>query len=126
MKDSPNPPSPQSYTTDDISSYGAKRWRRVQFLADCFWNKWRTHYLASLQERSKWMFKRRNIKTGDVILLKTNNEKRNTWPMAIVKHVKFSSDKLVRSITVETTSKCGTQRLLERPISDAILLVPND
>ena len=92
LKDSPNPPSPQSYTTDDISSYGAKRWRRVQFLADCFWNKWRTHYLASLQERSKWMFKRRNIKTGDVILLKTNNEKRNTWPMAIVKHVKFSSD----------------------------------
>ena len=63
-------------------TYCKRRWRRVQHIADDFWNRWSREYLQILQLRQKWTHKRRNFKEGDVVLLKDNNSRRNKWPMA--------------------------------------------
>ena len=33
---------------DDKDSYGRKRWRQVQYLADAFWRRWSREYLPTL------------------------------------------------------------------------------
>ena len=124
LKYSDDAPPLESYTAEDIVSYGAKRWKKVQYLVDVFWQKWRTYYLSNLQERSKWISRKRNIKVGDVVLLVNKGESRNSWPLAIVIEVKLSSDQLVRSITVRTSPGGKSQKTFNRPISEAILIVP--
>ena len=34
--------------------YLVKRWKRVQYLSNCFWERWRKSYLMELQTRQKW------------------------------------------------------------------------
>lgn len=59
--------------------------------------------------------------------MKSSNVKRNCWPLAIVKDVKYSSDNLVRSVVIQMALKDLTHnKTYERPLSDIILLVPND
>ena len=44
-------PPPGCFQRDDM--YLRKRWRRVQYLANLFWSRWRKEYIHNLQERSK-------------------------------------------------------------------------
>lgn len=32
-----------------------KRWKRVQYLANEFWNRWKQEYVQSLQVRNEWV-----------------------------------------------------------------------
>lgn len=45
-------PFPGVFVKEDL--FCRKRWRRVQYLANEFWNRWRKEFLPSLQELSKW------------------------------------------------------------------------
>jgi len=45
-------PPPGHFVKEDI--YARKRWRRVQYLTEQFWNRWRKEYVLSLNERSDW------------------------------------------------------------------------
>ena len=118
LKDQPNPPPLETFSEDDLSSYGLKRWKRVQRIADEFWNRWRKEYLSSLQGRTKWTKDRKNVAIGDVVIIKAKNTKRNVWPTGIIEVVETSSDGVVRSCQVRTTK--GTYR---RAVCDLILLV---
>ncbi|KAK3507778.1 hypothetical protein QTP70_000334 [Hemibagrus guttatus] len=69
-----------------------QQWRQVQHLANTFWSRWRHEYLATLQSRSKWQREQRNLREGDVVLLKDAQAKRNEWPMALVTKIFTSSD----------------------------------
>lgn len=42
---------PGQFQRDDI--YMRQRWRRVQYLANLFWTRWKKEYLMTLQERQK-------------------------------------------------------------------------
>ena len=120
------PLSNDSFTERDLLSYGKKRWRRIQYLCDQFWSRWRTDYLQTLQKRIKWRHESRNYRAGDVVLLKDASAKRYLWPMAKVTSVKTSSDGLVRSVTLVTPSRnSGATRTLHRPICEISLLVPS-
>ena len=96
------PLSNDSFTEIDLLSYGKKRWRRIQYVCDQFWSRWRTDYLQTLQKRSKWRHESRNYRAGDVVLLKDASAKRYQWPMAKVTSAETSSDGLVRSVTRHT------------------------
>ena len=48
-------PPPGEFQRADM--YSRKRWRRVQFLANEFWIRWRNEYIQSLQPRQKWQTK---------------------------------------------------------------------
>ena len=73
-------PPPGKFQRED--TYCKRCRRRVQHIANEFWNIWSREYFQILQLRQKWTHKRRNFKEGDVVLLKDNNSRRNKWPMA--------------------------------------------
>ena len=51
--------------------YCRKRWRRVQYLANEFWNRWRREYIQSLQLRQKWVKRKRNVQLMILLLSRT-------------------------------------------------------
>ena len=101
--------------------YGRQRWRRVQYLADQFWIRWRKEYLQSLQPRRKWVQDVPNLHSGDVVLLRQREQPRNSWPLARVLKTHPSGDGKVRKVEV-LTSIAGTRRTFLRPISELILI----
>ena len=101
--------------------YLRKRWRRIQYLANLFWSRWRKEYPLTVQERPKWHHTKRNHKIGDVVLLKEDNAPRNTWPMGIVQETEVDSKGYVRAVKIKTQT---TE--LRRPISKLVLLMPSE
>ena len=61
LKSSVVVPPPGSFQREDV--YSRKRWRRVQYLANVFWSRWRKEYLHQLQQRQKWLRPKRNLVT---------------------------------------------------------------
>ena len=125
LKDSAAPVSTEELTPSDLLAYGPKRWRRVQYLADVFWSRWRQEVLSDLLKRRKWLRKRRCVKVGDVVIVRDKKVKRNCWPCGRVIAVKTSVDELVRSVTISIPSKNRKEhaRVLERPISEIVPLL---
>lgn len=103
-----------------------EEWKRVQGLAETFWNRWRREYLNTLQCRRKWQDNRPNLKEGDIVLMKDNQAKRNEWPMAIIVKASPSQDGRVRKVDVRVF-KDGVQKVFSRPVTEVVLLLsPED
>ena len=105
--------------------------RRVQYLVEQFWTRWRKEYLLTLTERRKWTRRKPCLRVGDVVLIKEQLARRNEWPTALVTSVNKSEDGLVRSATLRSIVRglpssrvSGPARHITRPISKLILLVP--
>ena len=99
--------------------YSRKRWRQVQYLSELFWTRWKREFLAMQQVRQKWATKKRNLRVGDIIIVKEEDSPRSSWPLARVVKVKFSSDDLVRSVELKTASS-----VLRRPAAKCVVLLP--
>ena len=123
MKTRPAGPSPGQFLQPDL--YVRRRWRRVQYLADQFWTRWRREYLQSLQRRPKWTATRRNLRLGDIILLRDDAQRRNNWPLGRVTEAIESEDGRVRKANVEI-ARDGEKKVYLRPIKELILLRPNN
>lgn len=119
-----NVASPLSSTVS-IKEMLTSQWKRVQFLADEFWNRWRKEYLATLQPRQKWQHKKINFKDGDVVLLKEKQARRNEWPMGIIVRTVPSHDGLIRKAEVKVVQQ-GSTKTYYRPISELVLLLQTD
>ena len=98
--------------------YCRKRWRIAQHLANSFWARWRKQYLQLLQGRQKWAEKSRNLRVGDVVLLKEEGVVRGQWPLGRVTDVHPGEDGLVRSVTLKTEKS-----VFKRPVQKTVLLV---
>lgn len=116
------PPPPGNFTDADLLR---SQWRQVQTLADRFWTRWRREYLPTLQSRRKWNVACRNLKEGDIVLLKDSQVARNEWPMALVTSAFHSADGKVRKVELKTANQ-GTPRTFSRPVSEVILLLPGN
>ena len=116
MKTSIVLPPPGKFQRNDV--YMRRRWRRVQYLCNLFWSRWKKEYLPTLQQRPKWNQEKRNMKVNDVVLIKDENEPRNDWSMGVVVKVEPDSKGFVRSAVVKTeTSE------LRRPVHKLILML---
>lgn len=100
-------------------------WKRVQFLADTFWSRWRKEYLHSLQIRQKWHHKNIDIKQGEFVLLKDKQTRRNEWPMGVIEKTVASEDGIIRKAEVRVASK-GNVKTYYRPISEMVFLLSSD
>ena len=109
-------PPPGNFTKDDM--YIRQQWRRVQFLADLFWRRWRREYLAGLQPRQKWNKETESLKIGDIVLIKDDSLPRNEWSLGLVEDTVADSKGLVRSVHLKTQNKT-----LCRPIHKLVLLL---
>ena len=87
-------PPPGQFIKEDL--YLRKRWRRVQFLANEFWTRWKKEYLLNLQHRQKWSKDRRNARINDIVILQDDIVPRNQWKLANVTEVYPGQDGRVR------------------------------
>ena len=125
-------PPPGKFQRADL--YCRKWWRRVQYMANQFWFRWRREFLQNLQSRSKWTQRRRNMSVGDIVISKEDNGPRNQWPLAKVVEVYPSEDGCVRKVKIlkadgELDNQGRRQKpptMLERPIHKLVLLMPCD
>lgn len=110
-------PPPGEFSRPDM--YGHRRWKRVQFLANQFWQRWRREYLQTLQTRKKWQSPRRNLQVGDIVVDKDDNLPRNQWPLARVTQTFPSDDGLTRKVQIQKATreldKTGRRDRRERP-----------
>ncbi|KAM9709232.1 uncharacterized protein ACNS7B_023621 [Menidia menidia] len=122
-------PPPGKFVQEDL--YARKRWRKVQYLSEQFWNRWRREYLTNINLRQQWHTTRRNVQVGDVVIVKDENTPRNEWPLAKVVEAEEDDDGLVRKVKIQIgQSKLGPkgERLtqpsfLERPVQKLVVLV---
>ena len=75
-------PPPGNFQREDL--YCRKQWRRVQFLKNEFWSRWREEFLQNLQTRQNWTHPKRNLKINDIVISKEDSGCRNQWPLARV------------------------------------------
>lgn len=128
MKSSILLPPPGQFCKEDL--YLNKRWRKVQFLANEFWQRWKREYLLNLQQRQKWQRIKRNSQANDIVILHDDNLPRNEWKLARVVEAIPSVDGIVRKVKLlvsDTTLEKGkpNTRLvhLERPIHKIVTLL---
>ncbi|XP_028408116.1 uncharacterized protein LOC114530710 [Dendronephthya gigantea] len=112
-------PPPGNFQRNDI--YLHRRWRRVQYLVNLFWTRWKREYLLTLQARSKWQQPKRNLTPGDIVILKEENTPRNVWPLGLVVDTQPDSKGFVRTVIVRT--KDAEYR---RPITKIVLLLAKE
>ena len=113
---------PVSLGTFEIKDMYKSHWKMVQLLADRFWKRWRNEYLQTLQNTRKWQSTQRDVKEGDLVLLKDVNTHRNDWSRGIILHAIPSADGRIRKVEVRTV-KDGKTSVYTRPISDVVVLL---
>ena len=110
----------------DLKDAYRSHWKQVQVLSDAFWKRWREGYLQSLQKRPKWYDDPKDIKNGDVILLKDKEVPRNEWCTGIVTNaIKSASDGKVRKAEIRVSRKHGKCVTYTRPVTEMVVLVSN-
>ena len=90
--------------------------KRAKYLKTCkenLWKRWKREYLTALRERHNLTHKEAKFrpKVGDVVIIKTDNKNRGTWPLAIVSAIYPGRDGIIRAVELKTTH--GT---IERPV----------
>ena len=81
--------------------------------------------------RQKWNTQRRNVKVGDIVLLKDDEVPRMEWPLAVVIETQESNDGLIRRVKIKVGTKTSDGKkgylykpsILERPIQRLVVLV---
>ena len=120
MKTRPLGPPPGNFLPTAL--YAVRRWKRVQYLEDQFWLRWRREHLHSLQPRKKWNQPQRDLVEGDIVMMK-EGEDRNDCPLGRVTNAVKSEDGKVRKVYVAIV-RDGQKKVMFRPIKELILLVP--
>lgn len=91
-----------------------KREKRLRYLLDKFWGKWREEYLKSLRERDRNLIKSNHTKisVGDIVLIH-DDKPRSGWNMGRVTTLHKSADGLVRSVDLKTKFGCTTRPIVK-------------
>ncbi|XP_038076118.1 uncharacterized protein LOC119744319 [Patiria miniata] len=109
-------PPPGVFIQQDL--YCRRRWRRVQYLANQFWSRWKTEYLSTLQERKKWQKAQQNLEVGNIVMMVDDSTPRCQWQLARVVETYPSSDGHIRKVKLQTG-----RSVFERPIHKVVLLL---
>ncbi|KAL8598023.1 hypothetical protein ACOMHN_011448 [Nucella lapillus] len=128
LKPEPVFPPPGEFRSQDM--YSQKRWRRVQFLVEQFWSRWKGEYLASLQPRRKWYHQRNSLKENAVVMLVDESAPRGSWRLARVVKVYPGHDGLARSVQIRLATTDRDRKgkltvrstLVDRPIHKLVPL----
>ena len=104
-------------TFDVKDNYSRRRWRQTQYLADCFWTRWRKEFLPLLQTRQRWNKTRRNLVENDIVLVVDDKLPRNAWLLGRVIKTYPDAKGIVRSVSIQTKTS-----VYDRPITKLILL----
>ncbi|KAK0147951.1 hypothetical protein N1851_012317 [Merluccius polli] len=96
-----------------------------------FWGRWRREYVYNIATRQRWHTPRRNLKVGDIVMEKTEDQPRNEWKLAKVVETVTDKDGLVRRVKIRVGDqkigkegqRSGKPSIVERPVQKLILLL---
>ncbi|XP_055309642.1 uncharacterized protein LOC129573281 [Sitodiplosis mosellana] len=91
--------------------------KELQSRTNSFWQRWSEEYLSTLMERPKWREEQKNLRPGQLVLIKNENLAPTYWPMGRILQTKKSDDGCVRSVKVKTHNGA-----LERPVQKLVVL----
>lgn len=91
--------------------------KEIQFQTQSFWNKWSQEYITSLINRPKWREEHKNIRKGQLALIKNDNLAPTYWLMGRIIETFKGEDGKIRSARLKTET--GT---LERSIRKLCIL----
>ena len=103
---------------EDISSTDQQilqNWKHRSTLRNHFFDRLLKDYFLRLQQRSKWHDEVKNIRVGEIVLIKQDKKPRRIWPLGKVIKTFEGRDKLVRAVLLKTES--GE---LRRPVQDLV------
>ncbi len=107
----------------------AARYRVVNHVAKCFWQKWCVLVGPTLVTRQKWHTKSRNMLVGDLVMIADSSKIKGKHKLGVVVATKISNDGLVRSVTVryfvrkDTPDRWGAEQV-ERSVQRLSLILP--
>ncbi|CAB3993642.1 Hypothetical predicted protein [Paramuricea clavata] len=87
-----------------------EKWKLAHKLADEFWARWLKEYLPSLQERQRWLFPRRNLTKGDIVLMVKEDSPRGEWPLAAVEESYPDKNGHVRQMLIRAANQTQYRR----------------
>ncbi|GBN24424.1 hypothetical protein AVEN_39034-1 [Araneus ventricosus] len=91
------------------------KWKKITKYSQQIWRLWKKDYLNTLQQRSKWMFSKNNVKLGALVLIKDENMPSVKWLTGRISEIIISKDEKVRVVNVllPTGFKVGSVKKLE-------------
>ena len=102
-----------------------KRFQFIQSIVDQFWT---SNFFPTLLPRQKWHHLKRNMKVGDVVIIKDSNSLRDEWKIGRITKVLPSDDGVVRRVIVLRPTKFLLQnglyqtREIERAVRNLIAI----
>ena len=128
---SAGPFRPNGQLLDDPSAF-RDRFLLVQAIVDQFWRVWHKLYFPSLLVRQKWHVEKRNVKVGDVVVVRDSNTLRGEWRLARVTTCYPDRFNKVRNIELMVKSKQGglghytsTPPVhIKRHVNNVVVIVP--
>eukprot|EP00102_Acyrthosiphon_pisum_P013207 XP_008182700.1 PREDICTED: uncharacterized protein LOC103309319 [Acyrthosiphon pisum] len=97
------------------------RWQLLTQFQQSFWKRWSSEYLTTLQGRSKWYRKQRNIAVGDLVIVHHPNTSPTHWKLGRVELTHPGEDGVVRVVTIRTSDgsyKRPVVKLAVLPVED--------
>ena len=108
---------------DKSNLYSKRYWRRIQHLANEFWQRWQKEYLSNLQTRTKWNSPEKNFEKDDIVLIADKGLTRNKWLKGKVVEVRKDDQRMVQSVILKTANiQSEAVKIIERPINKLVLL----
>lgn len=117
--EAPTMPPETNYEQKNIGRL--KRWELCSKLHQDMWRIWKDEYLSRLQQRTKWINKKENVRTGDMVLVRDERTPSSAWPLGRIMETHMGADGLVRVVDVRIGSKT-----FRRPITKICLLPIED
>ncbi|GBL78500.1 hypothetical protein AVEN_42982-1 [Araneus ventricosus] len=103
----------------ELNDNSLNRWQLLTKKVQTIWKHWSRNYLNNLQQRHKWMFKKNNIKIGDMVLIKEDNVPVSNWPFGRIVKLYPGKDNIIRVVDIKTKTgifKRSVSRLCVLPI----------
>lgn len=104
--------APPERDLTDIKSNYLHRWQLMQKIQQDFWKKWKSEYLARLQQRPKWLTSNLQLKVGHLVLMLDEQTPPTLWRLGRIEATHPGTDGKIRVVTIRTATT-----ILKRPIS---------
>lgn len=91
-------PSLENLKTSTLSKY-----QEIQKMRDAFWTRWSFDYLQELQRRPKHNRQHKELKVGDMVILREDNLTPLQWRLGRIVQTHTGSDGVTRVVSVKTS-----------------------
>lgn len=110
---------PQDFSQVNLGMHFSDRWKLLLAMKNDFWAKWRKEVLNQFIQLNKWVFPKRNLKIGDLVIIKDDFTPPTHWPIGRVTEVYVGASDLVRVVKIKTQNgefKRSIDRLIYLPV----------